>query len=233
MAAPYQLIDALIRGNQPESMALALFPLLGWAGRRFIIRGTPGFFLLSTLGLALLALSHNISTFLFVPFLFLYLLAVGWWQRVTWQKLAVRLLLVFGLGLTLSAFYLGAALLELDEITISQSINRRGNTFNFNFASLGEIFAPGAPANPDLINPPLLIRLGLVPAGLALVGLVCLAWVRAREKRGHIIFMAVAAAVLLFMSLPASQVFWENFPSSLLFNFPGALSAGPPCRSHF
>jgi len=220
MAAPYQLIDALIRGNQPESMALALFPLLGWAGRRFIIRGTPGSFLLSTLGLALLALSHNISTFLFVPFLFLYLLAVGWWQRLTWHKLAFRLVLIFGLGLALSAFFLGAALLELDEITISQSINRRGNTFNFNFASLGEIFAPGAPANPDLINPPLLIRLGLVPAGLAVVGLLCLAWVRSREKRGHIIFMAVAAVVLLFMSLPASQVLWENIPLISFVQFP-------------
>ncbi len=220
MAAPYQLIDALIRGNQPESMALALLPLLGWAGRRFIIQGTPGPFLLSTLGLALLALSHNISTFLFVPFLFLYLLAVGWWRRLAWRTLAFRLVLVFGLGLALSAFYLGTALLELDEITISQSINSRGNSFVYNFATLGEIFAPVSPANPDLINPPLLIRLGLVPAGLALLGLVSLAWVHSREKRGHIIFMAVAAAVLLFMSLPASQLFWENIPLISFVQFP-------------
>lgn len=52
MAAPYTLIDALVRGNQPESMALALLPLLCWAGRRFIIQGSRLPFLLSALGLA-------------------------------------------------------------------------------------------------------------------------------------------------------------------------------------
>ena len=33
MAAPYILIDALVRGNSPESVALPLFPLLLWLGR--------------------------------------------------------------------------------------------------------------------------------------------------------------------------------------------------------
>ncbi len=220
MAAPYQLIDALIRGTQQESMALALLPLLAWGGRRYMLRGTAGYFLIATLSLALLSLSHNISTLIFVPSLFFYLAIVGWWQRLPWQKLAVRLLLLFGLGLALSAFYLGPALLELDEITIGQAIGRRGNSFRFNFSSLGEIFAPVAPSDPNLINPPLYIRLGLIPAGLAILGIVCVAWVRSREQRGHIIFMAVAAILLLFMSLPASLWLWEKLPLIAFVQFP-------------
>ncbi|HFE65642.1 MAG TPA: hypothetical protein ENJ93_00145, partial [Chloroflexi bacterium] len=45
MAAPYVLVDALIRGNAPESLALALFPFLLWAGRRWLLRGSWGWFL--------------------------------------------------------------------------------------------------------------------------------------------------------------------------------------------
>ena len=39
-AAPYILLDAFVRGNAPESMALPLFPFLLWMGRRWMIKGT-------------------------------------------------------------------------------------------------------------------------------------------------------------------------------------------------
>ncbi len=220
MAAPYLLIDALVRGNQPESLALAIFPLLGWAGRRFLIGGRPVYFVLSALSLTLLALGHNISTLIFVPLLFIYLLFAGWWRQIPWRKVILRLALIFGFGLALSLFYLGPALLELDEITIVQSVNRRGNDFHFNFASLTEIFAPVRAANPDLINPPLLIRLGLVPSILAALGVISAFWIRQREQRGHIIFMALTAAFFLFMSLAMSAFIWEQVPLIEFIQFP-------------
>ena len=220
MAAPYQLIDALIRGTQQESMALALLPLVAWLGRRYVIRGSVGYFLFATLSLTLLSLSHNISTLLFVPALFLYLVLVGWSERLSWQKLALRLLLLFGLGLALSAFYLGPALVELDEITISQAVSRRGNNFQFNFSSLGEIFSPVTPSDPNLINPPLNIRLGLVSSGLAFLGAICVVWVRSREQRSHIIFMSFGMFLLLFMSLPVSSLLWDSLPLIKFVQFP-------------
>ncbi len=220
MAAPYLLIDALIRGNQPESMALALFPLILWAGRRFILKGKASSFLVASLALALLALSHNISILLFVPFLFIYLLGIGWSGKISWKPLTIRLLLLFSLGLGMAAFYLGPALLELDEITISQSVSNRNNDFRFNFATLGEIFAPVKPADPTLLNPPLLLRLGWVPVLLSLLGLASLKWVRARERRGHIIFMALSTVALLFMALPPSLPVWESLPLIEFVQFP-------------
>ena len=132
MASPYILMDALVRGNQPESLALALLPLICWAGRRFIIQGSTVPFLIATFGLTLLALSHNISIFLFAPFLLVYLVSVGWMNKSGWKPVAFRILIMFGLGLGMAAFYLGPALLELDEITISQSVSNRNNDFRFN-----------------------------------------------------------------------------------------------------
>ena len=67
MAAPYVLVDALVRGNAPESLALPLLPFVLWAGRRWVLFGAPWAFVAGALGLALLSFSHNISTFIFAP----------------------------------------------------------------------------------------------------------------------------------------------------------------------
>jgi len=77
MAAPYVLVDALVRGNAPESLALPLFPFLLWVGRRWVLFGSVRAFLAGVLGLALLSISHNISTFIFAPSLAVYLLAIS------------------------------------------------------------------------------------------------------------------------------------------------------------
>ncbi|MGD2049635.1 MAG: 6-pyruvoyl-tetrahydropterin synthase-related protein, partial [Chloroflexota bacterium] len=220
MSAPFLLTDVFIRGIQPETMALALFPFICWIGRRFIISGSPGTLLASAGGIALLALSHNISTLLFVPFLAVYLLLAGKLQQIEWRTLLARWALILVLGLGLSAFYLGPALMELDEITINQSINNRNNNFRFNFATIDELLAPVSPEDPTLLNPPFLLRIGLVPAGFALLGLASVLWNKSFERRGHIFFMALATGVLLLMSLEVTLPLWERLPLIRFVQFP-------------
>ena len=220
MAAPYQLADALVRGNQVESMALALFPLLLWAGRRFVLAGRARWFLVATLALAALSLSHNISLLIFTPALGVYLLAVGWQQAVPWRTLLLRLALFFGLGLLLTSFYTGTALLEMDQVTLGLSTTTRNNDFRYNFATLAEIFAPVTPENPALLNPPLLFRLGWVPAGLALLGLLSFFRNRGREQRLHIALMAGAAVLYLFFALAIARPVWETLPLIEFVQFP-------------
>ena len=77
MAAPYVLVDALVRGNAPESLALPLLPFLLWVGRRWVLGGSVRAFVAGTLGLALLSFSHNISTFIFAPTLLVYLIVLA------------------------------------------------------------------------------------------------------------------------------------------------------------
>ena len=237
MAAPYVLLDALVRGNAPESLALPLFPFLLWIGRRWMMRGTAVPFLLTTLGLAFLSLSHNISTLIFVPTLCVYLLVVGWLQRLSWRTGLGRVILIFVLGLGMTLFYTAGALLEMDQVTLQQSTATRNNDFHFNFASLAEILAPVAAEDPNLLNPPLPIRLGWVTVGLAIIGVTTLFWRRdlrrARsdqkqngaasslwEQKVHIILMGLATAVYLLMALPASLPLWENLPLIDFVQFP-------------
>ncbi len=220
MAAPYLLTDVMVLGIQPETFALALMPFICWAGRRFMLNGTAATFIVSAAGIALLALSHNISTLIFTPFLIVYLLVAGWLKQLNWRTLLGRWFLVLVLGLGLSAFYVGPALLELDEITIDQSINNRNNDFRFNYASAEEIFSVVLAEDPTLINPPFLLRLGLVPVGLAILGFISILWHRHRQRRGHIIFMAVASVVFILMALDWTQPIWDNLPLIRFVQFP-------------
>jgi hypothetical protein len=220
MAAPYMFADAFVRGNQVESAALALMPFLLWVGRRYLLTGRARWFLAAIGGLVALALSHNISLLLFTPTLFAYLLALAWLHRLPWKPTALRLAFLFILGLGLTAFYTGPALLEMDAVTLSLSTTTRNNDFRFNFATLVEIFAPVAPEDPSLLNPPLLFRLGWVPAGLAILGLLSAPANRDREQRAHIVLMGVATAIFLFLALAVSRPVWESLPLIEFVQFP-------------
>jgi hypothetical protein len=245
MASPYVLIDALVRGNAPESLALPLLPLILWTGRRWVLNGSVWSFIGGTLGLALLSFSHNISTFIFAPTLLVYLLTLvifvdrrGAEEQESKGERALSpapllprspalirafSLVIFGLGLAF--FYTGGALLEMDQVTLEMSTTTRNNDWRFNFATVGEILAPVPPEDPALVNPPLLLRLGWAPMLLASVGLTGLVWIRgddlrAREQRLHIWLMVAAVALYLFMALPISRPLWEALPLIDFVQFP-------------
>jgi hypothetical protein len=228
--APYQFLDAVLRGNLLESVALALFPWILWAFRRLALREEKRWFVLSVGLLTTLMLSHNISSLLFVPFLFLYLVTLGiayrWRGRWLWAVLALAL----ALGLT--TFFWLPALAEQGYVQLHMSRVTRNNDFHYNFLGLAEIFAPPEAADTALINPPMEIHVGLGLAVLGLLGLV-IGWMRSRrpatgeaaslrrrERRASLIFFAAFAVLFLFMSTSASLWFWENIPLLPFVQFP-------------
>ena len=239
MGAPYVLVDALIRGNSPESLALPLFPFLLWAGRRWVLFASWRYFLAGAAGLALLSVAHNISTFIFAPTLVVYLAALAVLNQTTndrpettdsGRRSAVggrlfRAAALLGLGLGMAFFYTGGAVLEMDQVTLEMSTTTRNNDWRYNFASWGEILSPVAAEDPNLVNPPLLFRLGWMPLLLAAAGVTGLLWIkggdaRAREQRLHIWLMLAGAAVYLFMALPISRWLWEIVPLIDFVQFP-------------
>ena len=236
MAAPYVLIDALVRGNAPESLALPLLPFLLWAGRRWVLFGSRRAFVAGALGLALLSFSHNISTFIFAPTLGVYLIVVGLWSERRGERVSpapplprspalLRATLLLALGLGLAFFYTGGAVLEMDQVTLEMSTTTRNNDWRYNFASVAEILSPVAPEDPSLLNPPLRLRLGWAPLLLAALGATGLVWLRGadgrtREQRLHIWLMLAGVAVYLFMALPVSRPIWEALPLIDFVQFP-------------
>ncbi|MEM7798650.1 MAG: glycosyltransferase family 39 protein [Chloroflexota bacterium] len=234
MSAPYVLIDAYVRGNQPETLALALFPFLLWAGRRAMRSDRVIWFIITVLGLAFFSLSHNISLLLFTPFLLVYMFIIGVTELQNdgmaesasspipsfYYSVILKIALIFTLGLGITAFYPGSALLEMDEVTLSLSTTTRNNDFRFNFATLAEIFQPISTSDPNLLNPPLPFRLGWVPTGLALLGTLIGLRRGNREQRIHVIFLLLSAIFFIFMAHRASFWLWDNLPLIDFVQFP-------------
>jgi hypothetical protein len=168
--APYQFLDALLRGNMPESVALALMPFVLWVFRRLALWGGRRWFLAAVGSLAALYLSHNISSLLFTPLLLAYLVMLRWVYRRGghWTRVA----LAFGLALGLSAFLWFPALGEKGYVQLDMARTTRNNDFHYNFLGLPEMLAPPAAVDTSLMNPPMRIHLGMVQALLGGLGLI-------------------------------------------------------------
>ena len=82
------------------------------------------------------------------------------------------------------------------------------------------MLSPVKAADPQLLNPPLQIRLGWLPFGLALLGLVSGILSRNKNKRAQAIFMGVMAVIFIFMSTSLSGFIWENLPLIEFVQFP-------------
>jgi hypothetical protein len=234
MVAPYQLLDVTVRGNLPESMALALLPFIVWLFRRLVAAPGRLTFILATLSVAALLLIHNISSLLFLPALVVYLATLFFLRRRrpspdrrrAWLLVAVVLLL--GIGLT--AFSWLPAIAEKDSVQLYLTHSTRGNDFRYNFLTLGELLAPPTPDDPTLLNPPVQVNLGLLQVGLGMVGLLGLVWFgrpgsdqEDHERRWHSGLLALATALMLLFALPLSAPLWESLPLIRFVQFPWRL----------
>ena len=110
LSAPYQLVNILVRGSVGEIVALAIFPFLFWSIDKLIDKPNRWSFLANTLGLATLALTHNISFFFGVPILFAYAILLIWMKK-KWTTLWPTAL-SFGLSVVTTLFFWIPALLE-------------------------------------------------------------------------------------------------------------------------
>jgi hypothetical protein len=223
MAAPYTVIDSLVRANLPEAIALALMPLILWAFRRLLLRGGRKYFVVAVLSFAALLLTHNISSLIFVPVLIVYIFVLRRAHAVkpgvTFYALRFTLL-AFALALALTAFFWLPALAEGQSAQLYLTHTARGNDYHFNFATAAEVFGPPDPSDPALLNPPLRIALGWAQIILAVLGVVLIKRLASREQRAHVIIAAMAAVIFIFMALPISQPVWDTLPLIRFVQFP-------------
>lgn len=237
--APYQFLDALVRGNAPEAVALALMPFVLWAFRRLALEGGRPWFVASVALLVALYVGHNISSLLFTPLLLTYLGAL-WFvyrDRGQWKQVALG----FFLALGLTTFFWLPALAEKEYVQLYLTSATRSNDFHYNFLTLSEILAPPRAFDTSLMNPPLRIRLGVVQVALAALALILgptRVWkqrrrgmastprekgresYRVREQQVSLMFLAGFVVLFVLMSTPASVWLWEHIPLLPFVQFP-------------
>ena len=221
--APYLLLDVLRRGNMPESIGLAMLPWLFVSTRRLILSKSRRGFVVTTLLLSALFLSHNISSLLLAPFLGVYVVLLAWLDRD--RKAWPYAFLAVGIAVLLTAWFWLPALTEQDMVQLHLSRSTRNNDFHYNFLTWREmLFSLPAPYDADYLNPPMRISLGVLQAGLAVVGVVLgLARGRGREQRWLVGLFLMASALYLWMATPDSVWLWEAVPLFSFMQFPWRL----------
>lgn len=238
--SPYMLYDAHVRGSGPELQALALLPLLilllwqisdgGKEETRFLVKTQLLDVVKTAVIFALIFLSHPIAYQLLIPIGVWLLIKAGFaYQKSDFSKksdfLAVLIppTVAIGLGGLLVAFYWLPAFVEVAHTRANLSISQ-GYAYQTNFLSLLDMLRwPQLPADPALVNPPVVRALPVV--GLLWAAFFILGRWRTMERSRRQIVVAWTAVLLfsIWLITPYSVFVWDNFPLLRLTFYPWRL----------
>lgn len=228
--APFHMVNVYVRGDSlSEFWAFAWYPLILFAADRFAERVSAARAAGLALAYAALALTHNISWFIFTPFLLLYVLLVGV-RRATPAR-AVRAFGVFALalalGLLLSAWFWLPSVGELNLVQLAAS-----TTGYFHYSNHFR--------EDDLVQHALVFNYDIDPAAqttpfsmgaaqfwMAVGGAAALSGsILALRRRGEPVparfvgFLALGLVLSLFLMTPGSRFLWDRLPLLPVVQFP-------------
>ncbi|GAB4445717.1 MAG: hypothetical protein Kow00120_15800 [Anaerolineae bacterium] len=223
--APFHMVNVYVRGDSlAEFFAFAWYPLTLLAVDRLLERWSGPRAAGLALAYAGLLLTHNISAFIFSPFLLLYLLLMGARRAAPLRGYAAGAL-ALALGAVLAAWFWLPALGELHLAQLAPSTTgyfhysnhfRSGDLIQ---ASLAFDYGirPDAPLTP--------FSFGVVQSALAAAGAAALLWRRVarREAEPPAAFGAallLSLALAAFLITPASRALWDSLPLLAVVQFP-------------
>src|SRR5579859_2465367 len=232
--APYVVyIDPQARGDAPESLAIALAPLLLWALARLRRTASPGDMVVAAVLLAALVLTHNLMALVFFGLLLAWMI----WDVLSGQtffkawvlndncagtavrrRVVTALAVAAVLGLALAAFMWLPAIVERNAVQYQNVA--QGTFFDFHryFVDVGELFAPAQIFDLGATQMRFNYSVGLWQAMLALLGTATV--FSRRRRRLSVLFFAFAALGLAYLMLPASINVWNAIPQMAYFQFP-------------
>ena len=218
MYAPYRAVDVWVRGALPESLAFVLFPFVLYHFDALITQGQKRNFLWLVLGLAALITTHNLSLFMFAPFLGL------WWLVRSRQIISLpRLMLAGVVALLLSAYYLLPVATESKYVTLAQTTQGYYD-FRAHFTTLRQLFLSnfwgygGSTWGP---NDTMSFAIGylhwVLPLALLLPVLI---WPKFAQVRGLFVGCLALGWLALLLTHNKSAFIWTHFPPMAYIQFP-------------
>ena len=218
---PYRFVDAYVRGDAAEFIALAFLPWVLWAFAGVVRAPGAGRVALASLLYAGLVLSHNVTALVFTPLLLAYL-AFAVVRSRAWRAVPF---LAAGLALAaaLSAFYWLPALGERGWVQIERALTPPTFDLHSHFVSLQDLVGVQLPIDRRLADIGIPTRLGTQLLLLGVGGLASsLLWRRA-QAWGQAAFFALATVVVAFLMTSASVRLWDAVPLANYVQFPWRL----------
>lgn len=214
--APYHLLDLYVRGDIGELTSFVFAPLVLWAIEQLKAKKEVKLVTLGGLFWALLILSHQGMALLFTPVIIGY----GLLRTLKSSKAVLSLLAMFGLALSLSAFFWLPALLEQRYLSYTTLV---GGLYREHFPSWWQLFISPWGFGDDVQK-----KGGLSPQLGWLHTLVALsaAYLTFRSYRDRrLIYFLVVLLVGVLLALPLSTPIWEIFPFLQKLQFPWRMTA--------
>lgn len=217
--APYRSVDSYVRGDLSEFWALSLAPLV-LLGVYLVVAKKRGY-LLITLSLTALLLTHLLTLVMLAPFLIFW---CAYLLLKTKSKQSLRTLAVGSLfALAMSGFSWIPSLLEKDLVTLN-TITQGFFDFRGHFASLDQLFLSrfwgyGASL---FQKSDMSLQIGhlhwLIPASVALVIIL---FKKKKAVYDHFFFIAtIFGFVYAFMAHNQSTPIWLSLPFLSFLQFP-------------
>lgn len=216
LLAPYQLGNLYVRGALAEALALGWMPWILWLTHRVIGTDSAGWTLAAGLSLAVLFITHNGQSLVFLPVLTGFAVAVAYQQRAL--RGLLRMPLVVGPALALSAFFWLPALLERSLFNVEAMSQGYYDPVN-------HLVGVHALLQTSLLfdyTRPQAFQWGWFPALLCLIVLVA-GRVDPHRRWIWLVFWTALIASVLVLQLTIAAGFWRNVPLVAFLQFPWRL----------
>lgn len=216
--APYKAVDAYVRGSLSEFFAFVFFPLIFYAFTKKNI-------LLSSISLAGLILTHNLTALIFIPFLLVYLLFLIISQKTqerisTLKNYLASLFLSFGL----SAYFTLPALFEKKFTLVDKILTEELADFRLHFVAAFQLINSPWDYGGSIPGPFDGLSFEIGKLHLILIIIMLLASIKFLfskiDKKLHVLLFVNFFAISLFMTLTISKPVWEILRPVWYLQFP-------------
>lgn len=217
--APFRLVEVLIRGSFGEVYTYAFLPLILWGLIRLFQTHTFSYVLLTSIGTALLILSHNAISLVFFVIVALFIAFFGSKKRDYVLGFACLFL-----GLFLSSFYWMPAIIE-HKYTYGDLFMRQ--VYLANFPPFQNFFIPNFLNDLRLQTGGVSVQFGLFHVFVLLLALFTFFYYKKLSFtiKKLIVFCSSCFIVAIFLMQPISKIVWENVSILRQFQFPWRLLA--------
>lgn len=213
--APYRILNAYIRGAEPEIFSNIFLPLILISIYEFVVRKQFKWIFPFTLFISLLALTHPMNLLIYSSIFGPYILFCLWQSRESIREKAKEFaVLAIGgvLALGIAGYYLLPLNLELKYFYIGLTKNQLApNQFLGLVNFFTERWAYGTAV--DQFTRGNILQVGVIEAALFIFGIAYSGYLIFKRKKEYLFYVAVASGLLiLFFASSFSNLIYQVFP---------------------
>lgn len=205
--APYHLSTMHFRVSTGEVLSFVFPPLILLYSKKILDTGRYYWFLLNALSLALLILSHQVTSLITMPFIFFYIFVTYFRLKNKKLKNLIYTFISLGFGLVLSAFYWLPVLVEGKYILLARANDVTFQPFWYYFYSpfqyrFGLLFQGN--------HGELYTNIGYIPLIILAISLVLLYKRKLGSYTSLYLFLFISTIIYFVMMQKITQPIWHS-----------------------